>query len=73
MLVVASAILLLALPVLLWPLLRPPLEEPPEAPPARGRDAVLHAAEEVQLDLASGRLDQAEADRRLAEIRQVAQ
>ena len=71
MLLVASGVLLLALPVLLWPLVRPPLESP-AAMPADGRDAILHAAEEVQLDLASGRLDQADADRRLAEIRQVA-
>jgi len=65
---VATAALLLALPFLLWPLLRPP--EPADMVPdqADEQDELRRRAEEVQLDLASGRLDRAEAERRLAEL-----
>ena len=81
MLWVASGVLLLVLPFLLWPLLFPPPGgEGLDSPPPRGegregvagatdREQVLHAIEEVELDAASGRLDQAEASRRLAELR----
>jgi hypothetical protein len=65
----ASIVLLLALPFLLWPLLMPP-PEPVEREAAEvSRDEVAHQREEVELDLASGRLDRSEADRRLAELK----
>jgi cytochrome c-type biogenesis protein CcmI len=69
MILVATAVLLLALPFLLWPLLRPP--ELPVASEATmpGREELAHQLEEVELDLASGRLDRPEAERRLAELR----
>jgi cytochrome c-type biogenesis protein CcmI len=65
---VATAALLLALPFLLWPLLRPP--EAANAAPNQvdEQDELRRQVEEVQLDLASGRLDRAEAERRLAEL-----
>lgn len=72
MLIVASAVLLLAMPVLLWPLVRPPREDVRAAAPDE-REIFLHAAEEIELDLASGRLDQAEAERRIAELRRAPQ
>jgi cytochrome c-type biogenesis protein CcmI len=69
MILVATVILLVALPFLLWPLLRPPeLTEAAETP-ATNRDELAHQVEEVELDLASGRLDRREAERRLAELR----
>ena len=69
MILVATVALLAALPFLLWPLLRPPeLSVPAEAPPGRP-DELEHRVEEIELDLASGRLDRPEADRRLAELR----
>ena len=69
MILVATVVLLLALPFLLWPLLRPP--ELPAAAEATGPDRMELArqVEEVELDLASGRLDRPEAERRLAELR----
>ena len=70
MIEVASAVLLLALPFLLWPLLRPPRLVEAEAPaPTADRSELLRQAEEVELDLAFGRLDRPEAERRLAELR----
>jgi cytochrome c-type biogenesis protein CcmI len=66
---VATAVLLLALPFLLWPLLRPPAPEVSRAQSADTAADLLRQVEEVQLDLASGRLDPAEAERRLAELR----
>ena len=68
MLWVATGVLLLVLPFLLWPLLFPP-NSPPLLGEGVAREQVLHAIEEVELDAASGRLDQAEASRRLAELR----
>jgi cytochrome c-type biogenesis protein CcmI len=65
----ATVVLILALPFLLWPLLRPPELKDPAASPAARADELLHQLEEVQLDLASGRLDRPEADRRSAELR----
>ena len=70
MILVATAVLLLALPFLLWPLLRPPEPAGAEASPSEASEELRRQAEEVQLDLATGRLDQAEAERRLAELRQ---
>ena len=70
MIEIASVVLLLALPFLLWPLLRPP--PPVEAETLESgvaREDLLHQVEEVELDFASGRLDRTEADRRLAELR----
>jgi cytochrome c-type biogenesis protein CcmI len=65
----ATVVLLLALPFLLWPLLRP-APEPVEREAAEvAREELAHQLEEVELDLASGRLDRSEADRRLAELR----
>lgn len=70
MIEIASVVLLLALPFLLWPLLRPPQLAEGEVPsPAADAAELVHQAEEVELDLASGRLDQPEAERRLAELR----
>jgi cytochrome c-type biogenesis protein CcmI len=68
-LVAATAVLVLALPFLLWPLLRPPELRATAESSARSPDELLHQLEEVELDLASGRLDRREADRRLAELR----
>jgi len=77
LIVIATVLLLLALPFLLWPLLRPadrPGEPDPAVldPPADGREDLLHQVEELELDLASGRIDRPEADRRLAELRTAA-
>ena len=69
MILVATVVLLLALPFLLWPLLRPP-ELPLAAETTESNPADLaRQIEEVELDLASGRLDRPEAERRLAELR----
>ncbi|MDQ6919605.1 MAG: c-type cytochrome biogenesis protein CcmI [Candidatus Dormibacteraeota bacterium] len=68
----ATLLLLLALPFLLWPLVRPPELTIPTENPATGRDDLAHQVEEVELDLASGRLDRPEAERRLAELRKEA-
>jgi len=68
--IVATALLVAALPFLLWPLLRPPAPAPePGMAPPPDDDQLLHQVEELQLDLASGRIDGAEAGRRLAELR----
>jgi cytochrome c-type biogenesis protein CcmI len=67
--IVATLIVLAALPFLVWPLLRgePSTADHPEpAPDLRA------AIEEVELDAASGRLDRAEAARRVAELRREA-
>ena len=81
-LVWATAVLLAALPFLLWPLLRHEdafaHDEAAVARRARGladaeRQAALLAIEEVELDEASGRLDPAEATRRLADLRRDAE
>ena len=71
MTIVATVLLVVALPFLLWPLLRPPEPEAEPAPPpaAEPRDELLHQVEELELDLASGRIDRPEADRRLVELR----
>jgi cytochrome c-type biogenesis protein CcmI len=66
---VATVVLLAALPFLLWPLLRPPELAPPIEAAGADRDELAHQVEEVELDLASGRLDRREAERRLAELR----
>jgi len=66
---VATAVLLVALPFLLWPLLRPPELAAPEEAAGSGRAELARQVEEVELDLASGRLDRPEAERRLAELR----
>ena len=72
MMLVATVLLVVALPFLLWPLLRPPGAMVEGQPVAAGREELLRQVEEVQLDLASGRIDRAEADRRVAELRAVA-
>jgi cytochrome c-type biogenesis protein CcmI len=66
---VATVVLLVAIPFLLWPLLQPP--ELPLAAEATGpdREKLARQVEEVELDLASGRLDRREAERRLLELR----
>jgi cytochrome c-type biogenesis protein CcmI len=66
---VATIVLLAALPFLLWPLLRPPELNAPAEAPAERQDELAQRVEEIELDLASGRLDRREADRRLAELR----
>jgi cytochrome c-type biogenesis protein CcmI len=72
MILVASVVLLAAIPFLLWPLLRPPeLTAVTETTTPNG-DELAHQVEEVELDLASGRLDRREAERRLAELRREA-
>ena len=71
MIEVATAVLLLALPFLLWPLLRPPRLAVAEVPAGVGDGAeLLRQTEEIELDLAFGRLDRPEAERRLAELRE---
>jgi hypothetical protein len=67
--IVASVVLLAALPFLLWPLLRPPGPAAAVDAATPSGDDLAHQVEEVELDLASGRLDRREADRRLAELR----
>jgi cytochrome c-type biogenesis protein CcmI len=62
-------VLLAALPFLLWPLLRPPELTAPSNAAGADRAELAHRVEEVELDLASGRLDHSEAERRLAELR----
>ena len=69
MILVATVVLLVALPFLLWPLLRPPELTAPSETKASNRDELAHQVEELELDLASGRLDSREAERRLAELR----
>ena len=69
MIPVATVVLLAALPFLLWPLLRPPELTSPAETAAPDREELAHQVEEVELDLASGRLDRREAERRLAELR----
>ena len=69
MTLVATVVLLAALPFLLWPLLRPPQLAAPAETPAPTGDELAHQVEELELDLASGRLDRREAERRLAELR----
>ena len=66
--IVATAILLAALPFLVWPLLR---GEPDEDAMRAGdlRDRLREQVEELELDVASGRLERREADRRIAELR----
>jgi cytochrome c-type biogenesis protein CcmI len=66
---VATFVLLVALPFLLWPLLRPPELVAPVEATGPSPDELAHQVEEVELDLASGRLDRREAERRLAELR----
>lgn len=70
----ASVLLAVSLPFLLWPLIRhQELAGSAEGTGAAGereaRQAALLAIEEVELDEASGRLDRAEAQSRLAELR----
>jgi len=72
MIIVATAFLLLALPFLLWPLLRPAETAAEPEPLPAGREDLLRSVEELELDLASGRIDRPEADRRLAELRTLA-
>lgn len=71
--VVATILLLVALPLLLWPLLRPAGDDTLEPAIESGRPAsqpqVQLSIEEVNLDLATGRIDQAEADRRISDVR----
>ncbi len=69
MILVATAVLLAALPYLLWPLLHPPELIAPAEALARSRDELARQVEEVELDLASGRLDRREAENRVAELR----
>ena len=68
MIIVATVVLLAALPFLLWPLLRPPELTIPAEAVAPNRDQLAHQVEEIELDLASGRLDRREATRRLADL-----
>ena len=70
---IASVLLILALPFLLWPLLSPPAEKGAEADSGAGREAALHLIEEVELDAATGRLSAAEAGRRLEAARRSAE
>ena len=62
-----DVLLLAAIPFLLWPLLRPPELAVPSDATAPRQDELAHQVEEIELDLASGRLDPGEAQRRLAE------
>jgi cytochrome c-type biogenesis protein CcmI len=69
MMLVATGLLVVALPFLLWPLVRPPAAEPEVTAAGEAAESIVHQVEEVELDHASGRLDRAEADRRVAELR----
>jgi cytochrome c-type biogenesis protein CcmI len=69
--IVATAILLAALPFLVWPLLGgQPVEEATHT--EDDRDRLREAVEELELDVASGRLERLEADRCIAELRREA-
>ncbi|GAC1659145.1 MAG: hypothetical protein NVS9B1_20670 [Candidatus Dormibacteraceae bacterium] len=73
MILIASVVLVAALPFLLWPLLSPPAEKVAEVESGSGREAALHLIEEVELDAATGRLGAVEAERRLEEARRSAE
>ena len=64
----ATLLLALSAPFVLWPLIRH-LEPDPEPEPAvDGAELRRRRFEEIDLDLASGRLDPAEADRLRREL-----
>ncbi len=73
MIAVATILLVAALPLLLWPLLKPAEDQAAEANISASESAspapAQLAVEDIRLDLATGRIDQAEADRRIGELR----
>lgn len=62
---IALGVLVIATPVVLWPLIThwQPEPEPRAAPAAEGREL-----EEIELDVASGRISEGEAARRRREL-----
>jgi len=64
---VASALLLLAAPFVLWPLIRHWQPEP-EAGPVDERERRRHDLEELDLDVAAGRISEREAAERRREL-----
>lgn len=75
MTIVATLLLVAALPILLWPLLRPASDQATAEDIAgtASPDLLQHRLEEVALDLETNRIDRAEAARREAELRREAQ
>ncbi len=64
----ASLVVAAAAPFILWPLIRHWQPGPEPAPPADQRDTRFRELEELELDVASGRLSPQEAERRRAEV-----
>ena len=67
---VASVLMLLAAPFVLWPLIRhwQPTPEPPSAPEQEARARRRHDLEELDLDVAAGRISEREAAARRSEL-----
>jgi hypothetical protein len=65
----ASLLLVLAAPFVLWPLLRHWSPGATSAAPADPEDERLRELEEIELDLASGRLSEREAVARRRDLR----
>jgi cytochrome c-type biogenesis protein CcmI len=67
---VASVLMLLAAPFVLWPLIRhwQPAPELPAAPGQEARDRRRHELEELDLDVAAGRISEREAAARRSEL-----
>lgn len=67
----ASVLLVAGLAYAVWPLLRhaEPAGEPTVDPAGRDTDRIRLAIDEVELDVASGRLAPAEAEARMRELR----
>jgi cytochrome c-type biogenesis protein CcmI len=68
--VVASLLLLLAAPFVLWPLIRhwQPAPEPPAAAALDARERRRGELEELDLDVAAGRISEREAAARRSEL-----
>lgn len=68
--VLATALLLLAAPFVLWPLIRhwQPAPEPPAAPEWEARERRRSELEELDLDVAAGRISEREAAARRSEL-----
>jgi cytochrome c-type biogenesis protein CcmI len=64
----ATLVVVAAAPVVLWPLIRHWQPDADPEAPADPREARLRELEELELDVASGRLSRLEADRRRAEL-----
>lgn len=77
MFIVATATIIVLFVFVAWPLIRARLDPQTDGVPtgsdAAATDAALAAVEEVELDVASGRLGSEEGARRLSEVRARAQ